>query len=70
LQALNEAMLKEFNIRVLVTKESGQAGGFWKSLRRRKTAACLRWCSVARQRERFTMAQIERALLDRFQTRG
>jgi precorrin-6x reductase len=70
-QALNEAMLKEFNIRVLVTKESGQAGGFLEKLAAAKNCGVLTLVLGRPVSENgFTMAQIERALLDRFQTEG
>lgn len=37
---LNEALIREFDIRVLVTKASGAAGGFWEKVEAARECAC------------------------------
>lgn len=66
-RAFNEAMMREFHIKLLVTKDSGQAGGFFEKLE--ASRACgVRILILGRPtvEEGFSLSQIEAALKEKY----
>ncbi len=60
---MNAATIRQTGAKYLVTKESGAAGGFWRSWRRRLSAASRRWSSAGRAKEEgLSLEEVKRHL--------